>query len=219
MELNVLMVDDHPAIIEGYKAILRFNTLGYDVKTTTAYDCETAYEIIVKETNLSFDVVFIDISLPNYSEKKISSGKDLVFLVKKHMPKAKIVILTSYTEKLILYRLLQECNPEGLMLKNDVNPEEFVIAFQSIVKGESYHSKTVREYEFAFSAGDKFLDTYNQQIILFLSQGIKNKTIQERLHLSKSAIDKRKVAIKTFLGIDKGNDEDILREARKQGLI
>jgi DNA-binding NarL/FixJ family response regulator len=52
-----------------------------------------------------------------------------------------------------------------------------------------------------------------------LSKGIKTKTIQEQLHLSKSAVDKRKVAIKSYLGIDKGNDEDILREARKRGLI
>ena len=219
MELNVLMVDDHPAIIEGYKAILCFNTLGYDVKTTTAYDCEAAFKIIVKETTSPFDVVFIDISLPGYLEKKISSGEDLVFLARKHMPKAKIVILTSYTEKLILYRLLKECEPDGLLLKNDVNPVEFVIAFKAIVNGECYHSKTVGEYEFTFSKEDKFLDHYNQQIIVFLSQGVKNKTIQELLHLSKSAIDKRKVAIKTYLGIDKGNDEDILREARKQGLI
>jgi predicted dehydrogenase len=63
------------------------------------------------------------------------------------------------------------------------------------------------------------LDNYNRQIIEMLSKGIKTKTIQEQLHLSKSAIDKRKVAIKSYLGIDKGNDEDLLREARKRGFI
>ena len=29
MELQVLMVDDHPPIIEGYKSILSFNSFGY----------------------------------------------------------------------------------------------------------------------------------------------------------------------------------------------
>jgi len=70
MELKVLMVDDHPAIIEGYKAILSYNKLGYDIKTTTAFDCENACKIIQNKEGKPFDIVFIDISLPGYPEKK-----------------------------------------------------------------------------------------------------------------------------------------------------
>lgn len=65
----------------------------------------------------------------------------------------------------------------------------------------------------------KVLDSYNRQIIMLLSQGIQTKNLPDYLHLSKSAIDKRKVVIKEFFDIEKGNDEDILREARKQGFI
>lgn len=39
MDINVLMVDDHSLIIEGYKSILSFNKLGYNVKSTSAYNC------------------------------------------------------------------------------------------------------------------------------------------------------------------------------------
>lgn len=219
MELNVLMVDDHPAIIEGYKAILSYNKLGYDIKTTTAFDCENACKIISNTSQKPFDIVFIDISLPGYPEKKINSGEDLVPLIREFIPKAKIVILTSHTEKFILHRLLQECKPNGLFLKNDMHSDEFLNAFTVIVNGECYHSETVRKYEFAFPINEKLLDSFNQQIIIFLSKGMQNKTIQEELHLSRSAIDKRKVTIKNYLGIDKGNDEDIIREARKLGLI
>lgn len=54
---------------------------------------------------------------------------------------------------------------------------------------------------------------------MLLSQGIQTKNLPDYLNLSKSAIDKRKVIIKEFFDIEKGNDEDILREARKQGFI
>jgi DNA-binding NarL/FixJ family response regulator len=219
MELKVLMVDDHPAIIEGYKAILSYNKLGFDIKTTTAFDCENAYKIIVKQEEKPFDIVFIDISLPGYPDKQIKNGEDLVSLTRKFIPNSKIVILTSHTEKFILHRLLQECKPEGLFLKNDMYADEFINAFTAIINGECYHSETVRKHKFAFPINEKLLDSFNQQIILFLSKGMQNKTIQEELHLSRSAIDKRKVTIKTYLGIDKGNDEDIIREARKLGLI
>ncbi|MBC7525555.1 MAG: response regulator transcription factor [Flavobacterium sp.] len=219
MELNILMIDDHPAIIEGYKAILSFNTLGYNIKITDAYDCKKAYNIITQDNKPNFKMVFIDITLPGYPDKKINSGEDLVSIIRKFIPYAKIVILTSHTEKFILHRLIEKCKPDGLLLKNDMDAKEFLIAFSTILNGEYYHSETVKKYKFTFPTHTKLLDNYNQQIILFLSQGLKNKTIQERLHLSRSAVDKRKVMIKTYLGIEKGNDEDIIREARKLGLI
>lgn len=65
----------------------------------------------------------------------------------------------------------------------------------------------------------KTLDSYNRQIIMLLSQGVKTKNFHDYINLSTSAIEKRKVVIKDYLGIIKGTDEDILREARKQGLI
>ena len=50
--LNILMIDDHPSMIEGYKSILSFNELGLHINTTPAYNCETAYNIIMSEENL-----------------------------------------------------------------------------------------------------------------------------------------------------------------------
>lgn len=219
MKLNILMIDDHPAIIEGYKAILSFNKKGYHINTTIAYDCESAYNIITGQPENEFDVIFIDMNLPGYVEKKIQSGVDLVSLVRKHRPNSKIIVLTSHTEKIVIDRILKVANPEGLLLKSDVRSEDFLNAFMAIIGGEQCFSETVLKYKAIVPEETKKLDYYNQQIILLLSQGLKTKTIQEQLCLSKSAVDKRKVAIKIFFGIDKGNDEDILREARKQGLI
>jgi hypothetical protein len=39
------------------------------------------------------------------------------------------------------------------------------------------------------------------------------------LGLSISAIDKRKAVIKSFFGIDKGSDEDIIKAAKKSGFV
>jgi DNA-binding NarL/FixJ family response regulator len=218
MEVTVLMIDDHPPIIEGYKSILAFNPYGYSINTTSAFSCEMAYKIITT-TTIPFNVVFLDITLPPYIEKNINSGRDLVAVVRKHLPNSKIVILTSHSESLVLHGIMKEQNPEGLLVKSDVLPKEFLTAFDSIVKGASYYSSTVKMIKFDSGIPAKLLDSYNRQIIILLSKGIKTKSIQDELHLSKSAIDKRKVIIKDYLGIEKGNDEDILREARKQGLI
>lgn len=218
MELNVLMVDDHPPIIEGYKSILSFNPDGYQLNTTAAYNCETAYDTIIS-TRKPFDIVFLDLTLPAYPEKNLNSGEDLIPIVKKHHPEAKTVILTSHSESIVLFKILNEYNPEGLLIKSDFQSEELLKAFDTIIKGEAYYSRTVIKHQRSWEEKNKVMDNYNRQILLLLSQGVKTKNIPDLLHLSKSAIDKRKAIIKQIFGIDKGTDEDILKEARKQGLI
>ena len=39
------------------------------------------------------------------------------------------------------------------------------------------------------------------------------------INLSMSSIEKRKANIRTFLGIEGGNDEDIINAAKKAGLV
>jgi len=218
MQVNVLMIDDHPPIIEGYKAILSYNTYGYDIQTTSAFSCEMAYKLITT-TTIPFDLVMLDITMPPFPEKKIYSGEDLVPVIRQHLPHTKIVILTSHSEYLVLHGIIKEHHPEGLLVKSDILSDGFLEAFDSIMKGAIYYSATAKAFKDDTGIVTKLLDNYNRRIIILLSKGVKTKTIQEELHLSKSAIDKRKVAIKDYLGIEKGNDEDILREARKQGLV
>ncbi len=218
--VNILMIDDHAPIIEGYKSILSYNKSGFSIVTKEANDCETAYNIVINPSNaLLFDLVFIDVTLPPFIEKNIHSGEDLVPIIKEYLPNAKIVVLTSHTESLVLFRILDNCKPDGLLVKSDFTSEEFLIVFETILSGEKYFSKTVLKHNKDVVENRKVLDYYNIQILTLLSQGIKTKNLHEHLHLSISAIDKRKAVIKVFFGIEKGTDEDIIREARKQGFI
>jgi two-component system response regulator NreC len=219
MDLNILMVDDHPPIIEGYKAILSFNKSGHVLKTVMAYSCEAAY-IILTETikPIVFDMVFLDITLPPFEAQNIHSGEDLVQLVKKHQPQSKIVILTSHTDTVLLQRILNQCKPNGLLVKSDFLSEEFLLAFDTILEGGNYYSATILNLQHNPPL-EAQLDIFNRQILHFLAQGIKTKNLYQHIHLSTSAIEKRKAIIKEYFGIKKGTDEDILREARKQGLL
>lgn len=218
MEVNVLMIDDHHPIIEGYKSILSYNPHGYVLDITTALSCKSAYELISTTKN-SFDIVMIDYTMPPYLERNIECGADLVPVIRKYLGQSKIMILTSHSESLLLLKLLKEYNPEGLLVKSDIMAEEFLAAFDALVRGENYYSRTITSLKQEVKETAKVLDSYNRQIIMLLAQGIKTKNLPDHLYLSKSAVDKRKAFIKEFFCIEKGNDEDILREARKQGLI
>jgi two-component system response regulator NreC len=219
MELKLLIIDDHSLLIDGYKAILSTNSFGYNFTVAEANNCEIAYKIITNLGATPFDVVFIDIKLPPFNEQKIYSGEDLALLVRKQLPSTKIIILTSHDEAFVLQKIIANINPEGLLVKSDFTSAEFLTALNKIIEGEHYYSSSVKKLEFKKLSKNKLFDNYNIQIIMLLDKGIKTKNLQEYLHLSASAIDKRKSAIKTYFGIEKGTDEDIIREARKQGLI
>lgn len=217
--LRILIVDDHAPIIEGYKSILSYNLSGIPIESKQAGDCESAYKLLTHPDRTLFDIVLIDVTLPPFIEKDLYSGQDLVPVIRRQLPRAKIIILTSHTESLVLYKIFEACRPEGLIVKSDISSDEFLEAFEAVVSGETYYSKTIHKLDKDARDNRKILDFYNQQILLLLSQGIKTKNLHEYLHLSVSAIDKRKVAIKIFFGVEKGTDEDIIREARKRGFI
>lgn len=219
-DLHILMIDDHPSMIEGYKSILSFNDLGLRIITTPAYNCESAYNIIDKTSvNEAFDFAFVDLSLPPYLEKKIKGGEDLALLIKNKFPDCKIVILTSHAEAFILDTIQKNIAPNGLLVKSDFTADEFLLAFEKIYNNHFYTSRTVVENIAELHEKSAFLDENNRKLITLLAEGVKTKNLPQRMNLSISAIDKRKAQIKYFFKIEKGSDEDIIREAKKHGLI
>lgn len=218
--LNILMIDDHPSMIEGYKSILSFNELGLHINTTPAYNCETAYNIIMSEENLeAYDMAFVDLSLPPYVEKNIKSGEDLALLIRKKFKKCKVVILTSHAEAFILDNIQKTIEPNGLLVKSDFTAEEFLMAFEQIYTNQVYTSKTVVDNIAELHEKSAFLDDNNRLLITLLGEGIKTKNLPQHMNLSISAIDKRKAQIRRYFKIEKGSDEDIVRAAKNHGLI
>ena len=214
------MIDDHPSMIEGYKSILSFNDLGLRITTTPAYNCESAYNIIDNTPVFkAFDFAFVDLSLPPYLEKNIKSGEDLALLIKNKFPNCKIVILTSHAEAFILDAIQKNIAPNGLLVKSDFTADEFLLAFEKIYNNHFYTSRTVVENIAELHEKSAFLDENNRKLITLLAEGVKTKNLPQRMNLSISAIDKQKAQIKYFFKIEKGSDEDIIREAKKHGLI
>ena len=220
MIVKILMVDDHQLMIEGYKAMLALNKEQHTVEVTTANTCEEAYTIIsdAKYTNY-FDLVFLDYSIPSYPEKKILNGEDLGILIRKQMPTTKIIMLTAHFDAIRLYNVVKKINPNGLLIKSDFKPPQLLEAFETVLRGELYMTSTAKEKlkKPLFTQG--LLDSEDRKIIELLSQGLQIKSIADKMNVSEDKIKKRKSKIKDLLGIEKGSDEDILRECRALGLL
>ncbi|MFB0910939.1 MAG: response regulator, partial [Flavobacterium sp.] len=124
---NILIVDDHPFIIQGYKnAITRYNPKNHEFVISEAKDCESAYNLITNRESDVFDIAFLDISMPPYEDKGIYSGEDLAKLLLEFMPNCKIILLTMFTEFLKIKTIIKNINPNGLVLKNDLTFDELL---------------------------------------------------------------------------------------------
>ncbi len=222
-KLKLLIVDDHPMIVEAYRNLLTSKNFDqYDFSIDTAHNCDVAIDKLKASTNTEpYDILFSDIKLPAASNSEIISGEGLSVYAKKLLPNLKIVILTMFNENHRIHNILKTVNPDGLLIKNDLTPNEFLIAFNAIVNDPPYYSNTVNKFfrNQTMNFGETLLDEINRKIIFHLSKGVKTKNLVNYINLSLSAIEKRKIQIKNVLELDKANDEDLIGEARRRGFI
>ena len=217
--INILIVDDHPFIIQAYKnALDKYSQQGYEFVVTQANNCKSGYESIT-EAKSPFDVAFFDISMPEYAEKGIYSGEDLAALMKTEMPGCKIILLTMHTELLKINNIIKNINPSGLIIKNDLTFDELIFAFDKIINDESYYSQTVIKLVGQAQYNNIELDAFDKQILFHLSKGVKTKDLPQYIPLSLSAIEKRKLNIREILEVKGGSDIDLINEAKTKGVI
>ncbi|QNK76561.1 response regulator [Winogradskyella undariae] len=219
--IKILMVDDHPIIIEGYQNVLMATkkedeTLDID----TANNCDTAVAMIERASKkYPYNICFFDISLPGSEDGKYLSGEDLALLAKKLMPRTKIVILTMFNETYRIHNIIKEISPDGFLIKSDLTSMELADGFQQIMKSPPYYSSTVNNYIKKTISSDIYVDDINRKILHLLSQGVKTKSLNEYIDISTSAIEKRKKQLKILFGIDDSKDESLLKEAREKGYL
>lgn len=221
VKVKVLLVDDHPIIIDGYRNILNsFKNGELDLIIETASDCDEAYSKITNsKTTLSYDIIFLDISLPPSQNYPIYSGEDLGLKIREFLPNCKLVILTMYTENLRLFNIMKNLKPEGLLIKSDVTPKEFFAAFEKILAGDLYYSQTVNEYSRKHISQDFTIDAMDRKILYHLSKGVKTKDLSDIVNLSLAAIEKRKRNMRENLGIDEGGDLVLINKAKEIGFL
>lgn len=220
-QLKILMVDDHPMIIEGYQnTLLATKKEHQELSIDIAHDCDMANQLIKKSANdTPYDLCFFDISLPSSKDGLITSGEDLAKIARTYLPNAKVVILTMFNESFRVHNIIKEINPEGLLIKSDLTSSELAEAFQHILMHPPYYSSTVNNFLNTSLTSDIYLDDINRKILHLLSQGVKTKNLKDYIGLSLSGIEKRKKHLKVLFNVEDGKDETLLNEARSKGFL
>ena len=215
---NILIVDDHPFIIQGYKnAITRYKPHLYEYTIFEAKDCESAYHLITSSV-IDFDIAFLDISMPSYEAMNLFSGEDVARLLLDKMPQAKVIMLTMFTEFLKLKTLIATINPKGLVIKNDLTFDELLIAFGAVLKDEQYYSQSIQAMLASHDDAVE-LDFFDKEILIHLSKGINDEDMLKFIPITLNALRVRKLNLKIILEIEGENDTVLLQTAKNKGLV
>ncbi|WP_346882587.1 response regulator [uncultured Algibacter sp.] len=221
-KIKILMIDDHPMIIEGYQNTLLFTKKeNQELEIDIANNCDDAITLINEsiKKQILYNVLFVDISLPPSTDGLMNSGEDLAVYIRKNLPEAKVVILTMFNESFRIHNILKTIDPEGFLIKSDLTSSELASAFQKVLSNPPFYSGTVNNHIRKSITSDIVIDDKNRKILHLLSQGIKTKNLATHLDISLSAVEKRKKQLRIIFEVDDGQDETLLNKARKKGFI
>lgn len=222
--LNLLLVDDHKMTLVGYTtALTSLNEMGgkYKFNTTDATSIEEALKKLDDRFNYRpFDLVFLDIKLPkDPTTFKYQSGEDLGVLIRERFPETKIMIITTFDNNLLIQNLLERINPEGLIIKSDLTPDNFMHAVLDVMEDPPFYSKTVTKFLRKQHQTIFHLDRLDRLILYYISIGKLTKDLPIYIPLSLPTIEKRKKRLKEIFDVEDGNDIDLIRRSEEEGFI
>jgi two-component system response regulator NreC len=217
--MHILLVDDHPLIIDSYKLSL-FSSVPHvgSVRFSTAQTCEEAYNLIQNTSREeSFTLAILDYRLPQCTAKGLFSGVDLAEVIKKIMVHCKVIVSTSYSEMILIYDLVQNRHLNGVMIKSDLTPQSLAQGVAQVLNDEIFQSTAVKNIVTKIWENDIMTDAINRKILLHIYNGYRVKDLEPLVSLSTSSIKRRIAQMKDSLGILEGGS--LIKEAKLQGYI
>jgi len=216
-EIKILLIDDHPMILEGYMNVLSTLELkNIKISIDTANNCDLAWRNIISG---NYEIVLMDINFPVLENTKILSGEDLGLKVKQDFPKIKIIILTVLEDSFRLHNILKNINPDGFMLKGETNSKELLRCFESIITSKNYYSSKITKIQHSEVIPKFSLDEKDRLMLFQLSLGTKTKELTTYVNLSLRAIEDRKRKLKEIFKVSGEGNKALLEKARAGGYI
>jgi DNA-binding NarL/FixJ family response regulator len=125
---SVLIVDDHPIVLQGCRRVLQDRGLA---PIFEARDVETASQLVRRHQP---DVIIVDLAMQGGG----LSGLSLIQTIRANNPRARILVFSMHSDPIIVSRALQT-GATGYLLK-DTSSEELVRAVGSVATGTPYLS-------------------------------------------------------------------------------
>ena len=128
--IKIMIADDHQMFIDGIKLLLKsrkdFLVVG---------ESQNGVELLNALNKQEADLILMDVNMPEMN------GEEATKLVKKQFPKTKVLMLTMFSSRDYIEKLLR-AGADGYILKN-TGKEELTQAIDTLISGKSFYSQEV----------------------------------------------------------------------------
>jgi DNA-binding NarL/FixJ family response regulator len=202
---RVLIVDDHPLVAKGLRAILET----YD-DIEIAGTLSNGRDAIDRVTELDPDVMLLDLNMPQVN------GLTATEMILERRPDTRILILSMHDTPEYVSTALSH-GAMGYILK-DVPTEEVKLAIDTVMRGERYLcTGASASLTPPAQGGREPLTSREQTILLELAQGRSNKEVAIALDISVRTVETHRKNIKRKLGIS--STAGLTRYAMEHGVL
>jgi two-component system, NarL family, nitrate/nitrite response regulator NarL len=190
-KIKVLLVDDHPFVLEGIRSCLlacpEFDVVGEAVTGKDAVD---------KTLALRPSVVVMDISMP------VMSGLEATRHLRKSCLDAKVLVLTVHEKREFTSQII-ESGARGYVSKNS-SPRDLVQAIKAVHAGETFFTTTMTEAfpeDYVENAGKPKslkapeLSMREREVLTLIAEGFSNKEAAGVLGVSVRTVEKHRERI------------------------
>ena len=184
--IRILTVDDHPLIRVGIATLVApesdMNVVG---------EASNGREGIAKFRECLPDVTLMDLQMPDMN------GIDATIAIRDEFPEARIIVLTTYTGDVQVFRALK-AGAQAYVTKNLVH-KELLQTIRAVHAGRKTLSPEVAA-EIAAYAGDEALTSREIDVLRLIAAGCANKEIAAQLSITEETVKSRVKNILLKLG-------------------
>jgi len=213
LQKNILIVDDHPVVLDGIHLLL--SSIRPEASYSTATAAKEALDMF--ESDKSIDWLFIDINLPDLN------GLDLAKIIKNINRQCKIVVLSSEIDAKTL-DLALSLGVDGVLSKS-FTKEVFERCLLTIELGKVFltpeHDSALKYYHDSVLVEQLHikdeLSKRHFELLTLLDKGMSNKTISQRMGISESTVKSHVSSLMNIFEAD--NRTHCVAKARKLNII
>jgi DNA-binding NarL/FixJ family response regulator len=172
--IRVLVVDDHPLFREGLAALLQG-----EPDIALVGEADEGREAVERFRALQPDVTLIDLQMPGLS------GIEAMQVIRREFPRARFVVLTTYSRDAQVLRALH-AGADGYLLKSSLR-KDLLATIRAVHDGRKSVSAEVAA-ELAKHVLDEALTERELEVLKRAARGVSNKEIAAALGLTEATI-------------------------------
>lgn len=203
--IRLLIVDDHPLVIEGLKSLLSGSE-----DLSVAGTASDAFEALEFLKNNEVDIAFLDINLPDVS------GIELCKKIREKFPAVKCIALTTFRERSYVSRMIQN-GAMGYLLKSS-SKDEILEAIRQVQAGSFFmnvnlNAPTPPEKPKALP----FLTRREKEVLILIAEGLTNPQIADKLFVSVTTVNSHRKSL--LMKFEVTNTANLIKLAAQHQLI